>query len=232
MKTVIGFKPFLMPAIRAGIKTETRRMMSPQPISAKDKLPPLPCDLTEYAKAMKRVSYLGWDKLGTGGIMSGLLFPAMPFGDPGSILGIIEDHRVVDFDSQTATVEFRDGEIIPVDISGNDKIINSLERRRTIGQWLPPRFMFREFCRDRIVILGSTPERLLDITNDSAIAEGIEPGENGGWKNYIDTTRTFDDPRESFFSLWDSIHGRNMSKRNPYIWAITFQTTSSFNPYT
>lgn len=231
MKTVIVFKPFLVQQIRNGIKTETRRIMSPQPVLAESKLPPLPCDLMEYGKGLKRMSTLGFQKLGTGGKMAGLLYPEMPFGDVGSILGLIEDHRVVDFDSQTATVEFRDGEIITVDIAGNDRIINSLERRHTIGRWLPPRFMFREFCRDQIVITASNPEQLGDINEDSAIAEGVERDVLGGWKNYTDPSRPVDSARESFLTLWDFIHGENAAIQNPYIWAISFQPTSSFNPY-
>ena len=169
--------------------------------------------------------------LGIGGQMAGLLYPENPFGDPGSILGLIEDHRVVDFDSQTATVEFRDGETIPFDIAGNDRIIDSLERRRTIGRWLPPRFMFREFCRDQIVITASNPEQLGDINEDSAIAEGVERHESGGWKKYTDQSRPVETARESFLTLWDFIHGENAAIQNPYIWAISFQPTSSFNPY-
>lgn len=231
MKTVIGFKPFLAQQIRNGIKTETRRIMTPQPVLAQSKLPPLPCDLMVYGKALKRMSKLGFQKLGTGGKMAGFLYPENPFGDPGSILGIIEDHRVVDFDSQTATVEFRDGEIIPFDIAGNNRIIDSLERRRTIGRWLPPRFMFREFCRDQIVVSGSNPERLADIGEDSAIAEGVERDILGGWKNYTDTSRPVESARESFLTLWDFIHGENAAIQNPYIWAISFQQTSVLNPY-
>ena len=231
MKTVIAFKPFLAQQIRNGIKTETRRIMSPQPVKAEQQLPPLPCDLMEYGKAMKRMKTLGWGMLGIGGQMAGLLYPENPFGDPGSILGLIEDHRVVDFDSQTATVEFRDGETIPFDIAGNDRIIDSLERRRTIGRWLPPRFMFREFCRDQIVISGTQPERLLDINEDSAIAEGVERHESGGWKKYTDQSRPVETARESFLTLWDFIHGKNAAIQNPYIWAISFQSTTILNPY-
>lgn len=163
--------------------------------------------------------------------MSGLLYPGNKYGDVGSILGIIEDHRIVDFDSEFARVQFRDGETITVDIEGNARIMNSLKRRQTNGRWIPPRFMFREFCRTRIVLLGAHPERLLDINEDSAISEGVERHESGGWVNYIDPSQTVETARESFLTLWALIHGEDSLIANPYIWAMSFDLTSKLNPY-
>jgi len=71
-------------------------------------------------------------------------------------------------------------------------------------------------------------ERLKDISEQDAIAEGVERIADG-FKNYaklpklISTLQCFDTAYVSFLSLWESINGYESSELNPWVWVITFK---------
>lgn len=86
-------------------------------------------------------------------------------------------------------------------------------------------------CRLRLVITDARIERLQDITEADAIAEGIERLDNGsrpGWHCYRDYTDGGGcDPFigdgaavRSFETLWDSIYGN--WDENPHVWRYEF----------
>lgn len=73
-------------------------------------------------------------------------------------------------------------------------------------------------------------EPLQVISQENAIAEGIERygyGNIWGWVDYGETnpnmTRCFADPRASFRSLWESLHGADGWEANPFVVALTFR---------
>ena len=74
-------------------------------------------------------------------------------------------------------------------------------------------------------------QRLNDISEDDAIAEGIELIECHCFKNYLDG-KDYDpfpghgyleDPVASFSSLWDLTHGKGSWDANPWVWVIDFE---------
>ncbi|WBO23977.1 hypothetical protein [Sphingomonas abietis] len=73
-------------------------------------------------------------------------------------------------------------------------------------------------------------ERLTAISEADAIAEGIEKygyGSLWGWVDYLETnpnmTRCHGDPRKSFASLWESLHGPGSWDEDPLVVALTFR---------
>lgn len=66
-------------------------------------------------------------------------------------------------------------------------------------------------------------ERLHDISEADAIAEGLTPQRGGGWG--LDQGEHFHaaDPRISYWSLWDAINGAGSAKANPWVWVLSFQ---------
>lgn len=73
-------------------------------------------------------------------------------------------------------------------------------------------------------------ERLQAINEADAIAEGIESygyGSLWGWIDYAETNpnmmRCFGDPRESYRSLWEALHGLDSWKADPFVVAVTFR---------
>lgn len=81
-------------------------------------------------------------------------------------------------------------------------------------------FMPRKYCRTRLRILGIRLERLQDISEDDAKAEGA-PELSGHPVYYQHGDRTY---REWFHGLWNSINGDSFPwKANPLVWRIEFE---------
>lgn len=221
MKTTISFLPYLADAIRSGEKTQTRRLISPQPLAAADALPNLPCSINEMTAALKALEKKGLSRIYLG---SGMIGPPCKYGDsPGVTLDVLERHVIKSFDpdSMTVTVGFSDGFTHTVNVSA--ETISSIRSRKTNGRWVLPRYMFKEFSRTQILTLNFRVERLLDISEHDAIAEGIERiGER--FKDYDAKPGVFSfkDPRDSFWSLFTSIHGNHVLAINPFVWVVDF----------
>lgn len=90
-------------------------------------------------------------------------------------------------------------------------------------------------CRLFLEIKTIRVERLQDIPESDAIAEGLErwasPLHPNTWE-YLD----YDDPKNSrqggigfvqpvtsYMTLWECIHGRGSWKQNPYVWVIEYK---------
>jgi hypothetical protein len=72
-------------------------------------------------------------------------------------------------------------------------------------------------------------ERLHDISQDDAIAEGIEFDYSEGqqFKNYLSGEFEYGDSRDSFESLWISINGRESWISNPWVWVVEYKVLST-----
>lgn len=100
----------------------------------------------------------------------------------------------------------------------NDNIIDKIQK------WRPSIFMPKEAARIFLEATNVRVERLQDISEEGAIAEGIKPTwinddkAQCKYKNYINDGRGSLDPVESFKSLWESINGKDSWERNPFVW--------------
>lgn len=79
-------------------------------------------------------------------------------------------------------------------------------------------------------ITSARLERLGDISEADAKAEGVRPAyqSQGEWwrpKNPADGTY-----REGFFAKWDEIHGRESRDKNPYLWVYAFKLIETHGP--
>lgn len=124
-----------------------------------------------------------------------------------------------------------------------------LARRSEIG-WNKrlARFMPRELCRTVLEITHIGAERLLDITEEEAVLEGVESviadlarfgARARGMQLYRDYSRLdnsltdypcngFDNARDSFLTLWDSLHQEpgTTSADNPWVQVVGFNVHS------
>jgi hypothetical protein len=85
--------------------------------------------------------------------------------------------------------------------------------------WFPSIFMFRKLSRLTLTVTDVRVERLQDISEADAIAEGVfrtrSPNAAGdGWE--------WDDPRDGYRNLWDSINGAGAWAENPWVVAVSF----------
>jgi hypothetical protein len=98
----------------------------------------------------------------------------------------------------------------------------------------PSIHMPRVTSRDTLEIIELRCQRVQEITEEDAIAEGVGFGfqMNGGWPDYQHInkrgvcTLTQDTAEMSYATLWDSINGKRPGyswKDNPRVWAITYR---------
>lgn len=104
------------------------------------------------------------------------------------------------------------------------------------AKWRPSIHMPRWACRTVLEITNIRVERLQEISEEDAIAEGVTclGGVNGTydrddfsgcWTNYssTETAAYWNSPIDSYHSLWDSINGVGSWMLNPWVWVLTFR---------
>ena len=95
-----------------------------------------------------------------------------------------------------------------------------------IMKWKPSIYMPKEAARIFLEVTNVRVERLRDISEDDAIAEGIERVSIAPFvhrfKNYLCNNK-FIGPKESFKTLWMKINGIDSWKANPWVWVYEFK---------
>jgi len=124
-----------------------------------------------------------------------------PYGQKGDRLYVKETWRVFggreyEYQQSKAAVQYRANE-------------TEFEQK----EWRPSIFMPRWASRISLAIQSVRVERLQDISEEDARAEGVNFPAQGQLSSY----------RMAYSQLWDSINGKKHSwKSNPWVWAITF----------
>lgn len=97
-------------------------------------------------------------------------------------------------------------------------------------KWKPSIFMPKEAARIFLKVTNIRVERLHDISENDAIAEGVGAGfqMNAGYPDYEHIingicTLTQDSAYASFISLWQKINGN--WDENPFVWVYEFERT-------
>lgn len=136
-----------------------------------------------------------------------------PYGQPGDILWVRETFRPIEQDFGVPRYEYKASEKINI----RDK-------------WKPGIHMPKIAARIFLKVTDVRIERLTDISNEDAIAEGIHEYEDGTYKNYFKKKglRESDGcecwmPIASYQSLWCSINGVESWDADPWVWVISFE---------
>jgi hypothetical protein len=91
----------------------------------------------------------------------------------------------------------------------------------------PAIHMPRVASRIMLEVTGVRIERLQDISEDDAVAEGVErlAADLPYWFNYHTSTFEYTclSAKDSFRTLWESINGAGSWDANPWIWCISFK---------
>jgi len=109
-------------------------------------------------------------------------------------------------------------------------------------KWKPSIHMPYAACRSWDKLLEVRCERLKNISEADAIAEGIEPEADGGYKSYqiihSGKHKGTSHPhsilankfaRISYMELWEALNGADSWDENPWVWVLTFQPTEKPN---
>lgn len=91
-----------------------------------------------------------------------------------------------------------------------------------LGKWKPSLFMPKIACRTFLKIKSIRAERLNEISNEDAIAEGVFEHADGGFMNYLFTAGHVC-AQVSFESLWRVINGKDSWNKNPFVWVYEFE---------
>lgn len=197
----ILFSGPMVKAIREGRKTQTRRVVKPSWIAAAD------------------AAGESWGPEGDQNYWAGVC----PYGQPGDRLWVRETHR---FDGLDPRIAIRDRRLDEISYRA-DMISDSCCDSCT---WRPSIFMPRWASRITLEVAGVRVERLNEISEADAKAEGIEDV-GDLWRNYTPDSHylhclTLEQPRDSFRSLWESINGPGSWDLNPFVWVVEFGRVS------
>lgn len=96
-----------------------------------------------------------------------------------------------------------------------------------VSRWKPSIFMPRHASRLTLIVTDVSVERLQSISEADALAEGAElskhPGMDGGVMVLTDVPGVTVSPSVWYRWLWDEINGKGAWKANPWVVAYTFR---------
>ncbi len=222
----ILFSTAMVQALLAGRKTQIRRIMKPQ-ID--------PCKHEEFIEASWKYQPIEWSEIGLkngfaycgrcghgsqyGKDYSGI---KCPYGKVGDILWVRE--------SFITGAEMEDGYHKINEITG-DCIINTWYKASSPDlmwwdgddcpldsvPWKPSIHMPKTACRIFLQITDIRVERLQDISEEDAMAEGAQP------LHPITESYFEGEFQQGFMHLWCDINGQDNWDENPWVWCISFQ---------
>ena len=166
----------------------------------------------QYMPPSERADVNGWRQM----------LRACPYGQPGDRLWVRESHAFTDLGDGTPVVAYRAdasqiaiGRATPKD---DDFLIPSFSFSEAVAvdRWRPSIHMPRWASRITLEITCVRVERLVDISEADAKAEGVPELEN-----------PMLDCRDGYFDLWVSINGLGSWEANPWVWVIKFRRVES-----
>lgn len=150
-----------------------------------------------------------------------------PFGKPGDVLCVREAIRAItyqrgpDFDYGEHCIEYiADKHLVKCDEEHDDWWYHNWHVRPTTT--IPSIHMPKWACRLRLTVKRVWAERIQDISEEDAKAEGAEP-ENAevnimGKGAYVN----------GFFDLWNSLYGPDAWDSNDFVWCCEFEVKKYF----
>ena len=209
----ILFSAPMVRALLAGTKTQTRRVIKDQPSGGVQGCYRRPDGLFIWTSLPRPNN-------GTGdGVGISPTF-ACPHGAPGSQLWVRESfiHEPADYVWEASvSIPCRPASTVyRADCKGDS---------RGAG-WTSPMFMPRSLSRITLELTDVRVERLQDISEADAQAEGVTPKwEPGCSGRLVEAFRgfSFRPAASAYADLWESINGAGSWDANPYVWALSFK---------
>ncbi len=220
----ILFSGEMVRAILDGRKTVTRRIIKPQPVIDRSS----DSWMVEHAGRGVANYLYTWPR--DGAVNDVFVAEQCPYGVPGDRLYIKETWRPRWTDDLGACIEYKaDGAFFkpkfPHDNDGTTRGWQFGEMCEASEEhaepWHSPRFMRREFSRLTLEVVSVGAERLQDITEADAMAEGL------GLVLSDDDTTVGARARNEFARLWEQLHGRDSWPSNPWVWRVGFKRVVS-----
>ncbi|MBP3955479.1 hypothetical protein J8F10_09315 [Gemmata sp. G18] len=208
--------PFSAPMVRAlldGRKSQTRRVVKPQPDQSLD-----------YVRMMFDWNGKAQAEFETPpGYHTPLMYhPLCPYGKPGDLLWVKEAWRAKHWWDDHPPREITDQS--PIDYK-------PYEDGGEWGRARHARFMLRRMSRMTLEITTVRVERLEDISEADAKAEGFSPGWMGdalpetpiGGGFTISSPGTYASSAGHFQAYWCELHGYDAWEASPWVWVLEFK---------
>lgn len=207
----ILFSTSMVQSILAGRKTQTRRIVKPQPVPA---------------TAQDGFKFLTIPGLGA---LDEYIVKKCPYGQAGDLLWVRETFHEVPADAGC-------------EMEGDDNYTGwrykATWKKSNYNGWKPSIHMPKAAARIWLQVKEVKVERLHDISEDDAIAEGVKKI-GSRWFHYAPSPELLDyaaetggipickSPIVSFASLWVSINGKENFDSNPWLWVIKYEVLST-----
>lgn len=225
----ILFSGAMVRALLAGTKTQTRRVMNQQPIpsSMPGRWQWVPPARFRREHGMSDFGYVEFKD------RSNTVAACGPYGSPGDRLWVREAFRPI-YPQQES---YNGGNPIGYDYREGYQLGYRMGDSIRPPKWKPGIHMPREACRIVLEIVSVRIERLNDISEADAIAEGVARiGDE-----YVKAGHTFNEgPNfytvnmdggninrptavEAYSALWEYINGEGSWGANPWVWVIEFK---------
>ncbi len=196
----ILFNDQMVRAILEGRKTVTRRVVKPQPDFLGSMVDPNTPFKTLDAGLHARIT--------------------CPYGEPGDRLWVRETWGL-----QVRSYGGGAGEFIVYRATNPDAIYcRSSEGREYPVKWKPSIHMHRHSSRILLEITAVRVERLQDISEEQALAEGVrgEPCDHAR-QACSDIGCWGDTAKGAFGFLWEQLNGAGAWQANPWVWVVEFK---------
>ena len=211
----ILFSGPMVRAILDGRKTQTRRAVKPQPLQDQ---PELRNGIVHWPTRVATVE------------------ETCPYGQAGDVLWVREKWAK----SINNTLYAADHGSVERIGDGPRDVTDEWDWDRNVpNRWKPSIHMPRASCRLRIEVVSVRVERVQEISEVDAIAEGVQserdhygdPAINEkylgtiAWHRYDEKACSAMSAVESYSTLWDSINGKGSWASNPWVWVVEFKRT-------
>lgn len=236
----ILFSGPMVRAILSGRKTQTRRVVA------------TPADGWEFDRKLGRVKsehrhqgkFGAFIRRGVGTDFPEIDIVPCKYGQPGDRLWVKETfstdaismypcprawYRATDFNDRGDLVDC-DRHVCPKESRGRwaDCLACWEEREGRKFRWRPSIFMRRELSRITLEIVSVRVERLQEISEGDAVAEGIHRFEVNDCVYFharptAPTEEHFNSAVMAYRDLWESINGAGSWDANPWVWVVEFK---------
>lgn len=203
----ILFSGEMVRAILEGKKTQTRRVIKPQP----------PEGFRQWGRCIN--GNAAWTDHPFQGEKGNIVHAKGPYGEPGDRLWVRETWALVPRTAYAGSAGVQ--QTLRPDDNHDAAIYRAGWDRVPPGQWRPSIFMPRWASRIMLEVTGVRVERLHDITEDDAKAEGV-------WTDSTDMRMLSSATKNhvgAFARLWNEINERRGYGwgSNPWCWVVEFK---------
>lgn len=205
----ILFSASMVRALLAGTKTQTRRVATFVPLETGMNLSFRWLEPTEIVPGVWTLV-----SIDAGGAENEWTKPLRcPFGVPGDRLWVRENWQAWgEFDGMRAAA---------ISAEARANINYPADGNTWVSRQRPSIHMPRWASRITLEITGVRVERLWDISETDAAAEGVTPFGDGGY--HVEEGRFYmGTATQSYMALWEFINGPDSWDANPWVWVVEF----------